>query len=205
MKRRDPQMCTYWSSRAFVCKFLRPMTARELQTCRFDAPRRFNFCQNWSQNSTKRDGEKNENCGLRGKKKLRNFGPPPFGGPTLWGPHPSEPHPFGAPLCAAPPFWVATIEVKTRCAKTSEHQNWPKSAATLAKIGLAKVGTRLKWPKSVWPSFSQNSKALRVAFFGQFEHVKTGLTNDGHLKLAKVGQILLAKIGLAKVGFGQSR
>ena len=78
---------------------------------------------------------------------------------------------------------------KVGLAKVGQDHNWPKSVEKLAKVGLAKV--------------SQNSKTLKVAYFGQFEQVKTGLAKVGQLTLAEVGQIFLAKVGLAKVGHSQ--
>ena len=79
------------------------------------------------------------------------------------------------------------------------------SVKKLAKVGLAKVGQDLDWPKSV-------EKLAKVGL------AKVGLAKVGHdldwpksvEKLAKVG---LAKVGLAKVGqhsktqtkIGQSR
>ena len=60
---------------------------------------------------TPRETQKQRNCGGRGRKKARNFGPhpsgphpsgPPFGAPPF-GPHPSGPHPSGPPPFAAPP------------------------------------------------------------------------------------------------------
>ena len=58
----------------------------------------------------------------------------------------------------------------------------------LAKVGLAKVGQAIFWPKSVnsgWP------KSVKIFL------AKVGLAKVG---LAKVCQIRMAKVGLAKVG-----
>ena len=76
-------------------------TARELQTCTFHGPCASKTPPKFHERTPKREN-KNKNCGGRGKKKARNFGPPPFGPhpsgphpsgpyPTLWVPHPSEP------------------------------------------------------------------------------------------------------------------
>ena len=59
-------------------------------------PRRFKHHRNSTQGPP-RERRKKENCGGRGKKKTRNFGPP-----TLWGPTLAPP--FGAPPFEAPPF-----------------------------------------------------------------------------------------------------
>ena len=90
------------------------------------------------QNSTRRpprEGEKNENCGGRGKK-ARTSGPPPFGASILRGLHLRGP-PFGAPLFlswglhpSGPPLFVAPLQ---------DIQNWPKSK--LAEVDRV----RLRW------------------------------------------------------------
>ena len=122
---RDPQMCTF---RFPGCR-VKP--ARPHQTgppglahdsprtpnVHIWAPRRFKHHQN-STKKTKREWEKNENCGGRGKKKREILGPHPLGphpsGPHRSGPHLSGPHASGPPLFlgsgppqfGAPPFWA---------------------------------------------------------------------------------------------------
>ena len=104
-------------------------TSRELQTSTFQGL----HASTHHQNSTRRpprQGRKNENCGGRGKKKARNFGPSTLLGPTLrdstlrgatfsrfWAPNPSAtpptmphttgrspsgPSDFGAPTLRGP-------------------------------------------------------------------------------------------------------
>ena len=78
-------------------------TARELQTCTFQAPGASKHHQN-SARRHPRERQKERNGGGRGKKKRKFLGPPPFCAPpflegptircpTLSLPHPSLPHP----------------------------------------------------------------------------------------------------------------
>ena len=107
------------------------MTTRELQTCTFERPGASNTTKNSTKGPT-RDGEKNENCGGRGKKKARNFGP-----------HPSGPHPSGPPLflglglhpSGPNPLW----------SKNSTLKNWPKSKLAEVEIGRTR---KKSWPKT---------------------------------------------------------
>ena len=55
------------------------------QTCTFEGPGLQKHHQN-STKKTKREGEKNENCGGRGKKKSKILGGPAEGGPAEGGP-----------------------------------------------------------------------------------------------------------------------
>ena len=71
-----------WSSRAVVCEPRRPGLVG--QTCRFEGPGLQKHHQN-STKKTKREGEKNENCGGRGKKKSEILGGPAEGGPAEGG------------------------------------------------------------------------------------------------------------------------
>ena len=85
--------------------------------------------------------KKSENSSRRGKKKTRNFGPPPF-----------EPPPFGPPRCGTPPFGPSTLFLglgshpsgaltplnpHPSLPPTPKKENWPLS--NLAKVELAQV------------------------------------------------------------------
>ena len=78
-----------------------------------------------------------------GKKKARNFGPPPFRappfgakpfwaptllGPTVLGLHPSRAHPSRAPLCRP----------KIQHPKIGRSRNWPKSKLAEVEIGRSR-------------------------------------------------------------------
>ena len=103
-------------------------------------PRRFKHHQ--------REGEKNDNCGRRGKKKREILGPPPFGAP-----------PFGAPPFGAPPFGASTLQGPTLCCPKIQHpevgrsrigrsRNWPKSKKKLAEVEIGRSRSRSR----VWRS-----------------------------------------------------
>ena len=94
------------------------------------ASRRFKHHQN-STNKTKREGEKNENCGGRGEKKARNFGPPPFGAPQLRAPQLRAPTLRGSTLRGLHFFWVwppilwgPTMTPKILAQKLDWPKNW---------------------------------------------------------------------------------
>ena len=76
-----------------------------------------------------REGEKNENCGGRGKKE-RNFGP-----------HPSGPHFFQV--------WASTLRGPKQPlgSKNSTSKNWPKSKLDEVEIGRSRKKKK-SWPKS---------------------------------------------------------
>ena len=72
-----------------------------------------------------REGEKNDNCGGRGKKKREILGPPPFGAP-----------PFGAPLFVVPKFNIQKFNIqKLAEVEIGRSRNWLKSKLAKVKIG----------------------------------------------------------------------
>ena len=90
------------------------------------------------QNSTKgprREGEKNENNGGRGKTKREIFGPPHPAGPPPFGPppfgaHPSGHHPSGHHP-SGPTFWASPFGLHP----SATSQNWPKSKLAEVDMG----------------------------------------------------------------------
>ena len=130
-------------------------TTRELQTCTFERTGASNTTKIPRKRPT-REGEKNKNCGGKGKKKRE-----------ILGPHRSGPHPFGTPPppFGPPPFRAPILRSPTLRGPTMTHtrsqnryvqhwigqnwigQNWlwPKLAlavkTTMAKNGLAKIGS----------------------------------------------------------------
>ena len=125
-------------------------TTQELQTCTFEGSGASNTTKIPRKGPT-REGEKNKNCGGRGKKKREILGPPtvrgptlgapPLRGPTLAGAHPSGPHPSGGPPFGAPLFLgLAPNPLGPHHDAKNIGQKIGFAKIGLAKIGLTKVG-----------------------------------------------------------------
>ena len=101
-------------------------------------PRRFKHHQN-STKGPPREGEKNDNCGGRVKKKARKCGPPTLRGPTLRG-----------STLRGSTLQGPTLQGPTLCCPKIQHpkigrsRNWPKSKLAEVEIGRSRIGRTRK-------------------------------------------------------------
>ena len=173
---RDPQMCTFGLSGCRV-EPRRPhqtgppglhTTTRELQTRTFERPDASNTTRIPRKRPKERE-KRTENCGGESEKKEQNFGPPPFGPPTVRAPHPSGPPQLRGPTTSGPHNFGPPLFPGLAPHPLGPHHDTKNIGQ---KIGLAK---KLDWPK------------LALATIGR---AKTTMAKNG---LAKTG---LAKVGL---------
>ncbi len=140
-----------WGSRVY-CSFRQPENSKRahFKAPALQTPPKFH-------EKTPREGRKNENCGGRGNKKARNFGPHPSG-PHCSGPHPSGHHcsgppPFGAPpsptflSLGPPPFKAPTRTAPTPPDPDRPHHRPPgrPKPSRPWKQNLAKLGGGQTW------------------------------------------------------------
>ena len=153
-------------------------TAREFQKCTFEGPA-FQTPPKFHE-KTPREMQKERKWRRERKKKARHFGPPTLRGPTLRGSNLSGTHhdthtdPSGLAKSGLNQIGLA----KSGLAKNGLAKNGLAKNG-LAKNGLAKNGFGQKWD------------------LAKSKMAKNGLAQ---IRVAKIGQIRMAKTGLAKVG-----
>ena len=120
-------------------------TAREPKTCTFQGSDASNTTTKIPRKDPKR--EKIENCGGKGKKKARNFGPPTLRGSTLRGLPPFGTlrglHPFVVQKFNIQKLAEVEIDRKSKLAEVEigRSRNLPKTKKKLAEVR--------NWPKSI--------------------------------------------------------